>query len=67
MAIHKAADNSFKLIFDNHTLFSQFIRNFINIDILKEVNPEDIEDLSERFIRPFGSFADRNGFYCCLG
>ena len=50
MAIHKAQDNSFKLIFDNHTLFSQFIRNFINIDILKEVNPEDIEDLSERFI-----------------
>ena len=50
MAIHKAADNSFKLIFDDHRLFSQFIRDFINIDILKEVNPEDIEDLSERFI-----------------
>jgi len=50
MAIHKAADNGFKLIFDDHTLFSQFIRNFINIDILKDVNPEDIEDLSERFI-----------------
>jgi len=50
MAIHNAADNSFKLIFDDHRLFSQFIRNFINIDILKEVNPEDIEDLSERFI-----------------
>jgi len=50
MAIHNAKDNSFKLIFDDHRLFSQFIRNFINIDILKEVNPEDIEDLSERFI-----------------
>ena len=50
MAIHKAADNSFKLIFDDHRLFAQFIRNFINIDILKEVSPEDIEDLSERFI-----------------
>jgi len=50
MAIHKAADNSFKLIFDDHRLFSQFIRNFIDIDILKEVDPEDIEDLSERFI-----------------
>ena len=50
MAIHKAADNSFKLIFDDHRLFSQFIRDFIDIDILKEVNPEDIEDLSERFL-----------------
>ena len=50
MAIHKAADNSFKLIFDDHRLFSQFIRDFINIDILKDINPEDIEDLSERFI-----------------
>ncbi|MCL2832457.1 MAG: Rpn family recombination-promoting nuclease/putative transposase [Treponema sp.] len=50
MAIHNAADNSFKLIFDDHRLFSQFIRNFINIDILKEVKPEDIEDISERFI-----------------
>ena len=50
MAIHKAADNSFKLIFDDHWLFSEFIRDFIPIDILKDVSPEDIEDLSERFI-----------------
>ena len=50
MAIHKAVDNSLKLIFDDHTLFSQFIRNFINIDILKDLSPDDIEDLSERFI-----------------
>ena len=50
MAIHNTADNSFKLIFDDHRLFVQFIRDFINIDILKDINPEDIEDLSERFI-----------------
>ena len=50
MVIHKAADNSFKLIFDDHRLFSEFIRDFIPIDILKDVSPEDIEDLSERFI-----------------
>ena len=50
MAIHNVADNSFKLIFDDHWLFSEFIRDFIKIDILKDVSPEDIEDLSERFI-----------------
>jgi len=50
MAIHKAADNSFKLIFDNHRLFAEFIKDFIHIDILKDISPEDIEDISERFI-----------------
>ena len=50
MAIHNVLDNSFKLIFDDHRLFSEFIRDFIDIDILKGICPEDIEDLSERFI-----------------
>ena len=50
MAIHKVSDNSFKLIFADHRLFAEFIRDFIHIDILKDINPEDIEDLSERFI-----------------
>ena len=50
MAIHKATDNSFKIIFADHKLFSEFIRDFIHIDILKDINPEDIEDISERFI-----------------
>jgi len=50
MAIHNSADNSFKLIFADHMLFSEFIKDFINIDILKNITPEDIEDISERFI-----------------
>ena len=50
MAIHNVVDNSFKLIFDDHRLFSEFIRDFIKIDILRDISPEDIEDLSERFI-----------------
>ena len=50
MGIHNAADNSFKLIFSDHRLFSEFIRDFIHIDILKDLRPENIEDLSERFI-----------------
>ena len=58
MTIHNAADNSFKLIFADHRLFSEFIRDFINIDILKNVNPEDIEDVSERFLPLFGNERD---------
>ncbi len=43
-------DNSFKEVFGNHQLFCEFIKSFINIDILKNIQPEDIEDISERFI-----------------
>jgi hypothetical protein len=53
MAIHNASDNSFKLIFGNHRLFLDFLKDFIHIDILKDVKPEDIEDLSERFLPLF--------------
>ena len=42
-------DSSFKLIFGNHRLFSDFLADFIHIDLLKDVKPEDIEDISERF------------------
>ena len=45
MAIHKAVDNSFKLIFGDHRLFSDFLKDFIHIDILKDVKPEDIEHI----------------------
>jgi len=53
MAIHNAADNGFKLIFGNHHLFLDFLKDFIHIDILKDVKPEDIEDVSERFLPLF--------------
>jgi predicted transposase/invertase (TIGR01784 family) len=53
MATHNTADNGFKLIFGNHQLFSDFLRDFIHIDILKDVKPEDIEDISERFLPLF--------------
>ena len=58
MAIHNAADNSFKLIFDDHRLFADFLRDFINIDILKNVKPEDIEDMRERFLPLFEESRD---------
>ena len=53
MAIHNATDNSFKLIFGDHRLFSDFLKDFINIDLLKDIKPEDIEDYSERFLPLF--------------
>jgi len=53
MPIHNTIDNSFKLIFDDHRLFADFIKDFIHIDILEDIKPEDIEDISERFIPLF--------------
>jgi hypothetical protein len=48
--IHKTKDNSFNKIFGNKYLFVQFIRDFLNIDILKNIKPDDIEDVSERYL-----------------
>jgi len=42
-------DDGFKIILGDHELFIQFLRDFVNIDILNEVGPNDIEDISERF------------------
>ncbi|MFP3043240.1 Rpn family recombination-promoting nuclease/putative transposase [Treponema primitia] len=53
MAIHNAKDNSFKLILGNHQLFVEFLRDYLNIELLKDVQPEDIEDMSERFLPLF--------------
>jgi hypothetical protein len=51
--IKKAKDNSFKVIFSNPEFFVEFIRDFVDIDILKDIKPEDIEDISERFLPLF--------------
>jgi predicted transposase/invertase (TIGR01784 family) len=53
MSLYHVKDNSFKLIFGNHELFVQFLRDFIHIDLLKDVRPEDIEDVRERYIPLF--------------
>jgi hypothetical protein len=47
---HKVHDNLFKTVFGDHTLFAQFLRDFIPIDILKNVQPENIEDVDTRFL-----------------
>lgn len=49
----KLRDSSGKLIFKDSTLCDQFLRDYTNIPQLKIVQPEDIEDVSERYIHMF--------------
>lgn len=46
----KVKDNGAKLIFKDPILCAEFLRGYVDIDILKDVQPEDIEDISERFV-----------------
>ena len=46
----KSRDNGAKLIFSDPILCDEFLRGYVDIDLLKEVQPEDIEDISERFL-----------------
>jgi len=48
--IHKVKDNSVKVILAEPELFAEFLRDFIPIDILRDVTPSDIEDMTERLI-----------------
>jgi hypothetical protein len=50
MAIRKARDNSFKAIFGEQELFAELLRDFSGLEIFKDIQAEDIEDISERFI-----------------
>ena len=46
----KVKDNAAKLIFDDPVLCADFLRGYTDIEVLKNVQPEDIEDISERFL-----------------
>ena len=48
-AQYQEADVSSKSIFGNHTLCAQFLRDYSGLPILANVQPEDIEDVSERY------------------
>ena len=48
--IHKAKDNSSKMILSEPELFVEFLQSFVKLDILKDVTPEDVEDITERLI-----------------
>lgn len=49
----KTADSSSKIIFDNPILCSQFLRDYVDHPYLKDVRPEDIEDVSEQYVPLF--------------
>lgn len=49
----KRRDSSAKLIFGDPILCSQFLRKYISIPLLKDVQPEDIEDVTERYVHMF--------------
>ncbi|MDR1531062.1 MAG: Rpn family recombination-promoting nuclease/putative transposase, partial [Clostridiales bacterium] len=51
--ITKARDNGFKIIFGDHNMFADFLRDFIKIDLFKGVQANDIEDITERFLPLF--------------
>ena len=48
--IHKAKDNSIKMVLGEPELFLAFLRNFTSIDIFHTVTPSDIEDVTSRFL-----------------
>ncbi len=43
-------DSSSKLIFGDNILSCQFFRDYADMDILRNIQPEDIEDVSERYV-----------------
>ena len=47
-------DISSKTVFKNPVLYCQFLRNYVNHPLLKNVQPEDIEDCTDRFVSYFG-------------
>ena len=56
--ITKTHDNSIKLILKEPELMAEFLHNFISIDILKGIDPSDIEDVTERFLSPIAEQKD---------
>ena len=58
MKNRKLKDDCFKLVFDEPQLFAEFINEYVPIDILKGTTPEDIEDMSERFVPLFQDSRD---------
>lgn len=49
----KTKDSSGKIIFSDAVLCSQFLNGYVNIPILKNVQPGDIEDVTNRFVHMF--------------
>lgn len=46
----KLRDSSSKLLFADNILSSQFLRDYADMDILRNIRPEDLEDVSDRYV-----------------
>ncbi len=51
-------DSGGKLIFGDNILCAQFLRDYADLEILKNVRPEDLEDVSERYVLLYSSQRD---------
>ena len=51
----KTRDSNSKVIFDDNILCAQFLKDYVPLPILKSIRPEDIEDISERYVPLFTS------------
>ncbi len=49
----RVKDSSSKIIFGEPHLCSQFLRGYVNIPLLKDVQPEDIEDVTQQYLHIF--------------
>ena len=49
----KMKDSSAKLIFGDPVLCAQFLDGYVDVPMLKNVKPEDIEDVSNRYVHMF--------------
>lgn len=43
-------DSGCKIIFENNILCAQFLRDYIDLPCMKDIRPEDIEDVSAQFV-----------------
>ena len=59
---HKIKDNIFKTVFDEPRLFVEFLENFIPIEALKYISPDDIDDISERYTPLFSDNKDSDRY-----
>ena len=47
--IEQVKDVNNRQVFSNHVLCAQFLRDYADLDILKNVQPEDIEDVTDKY------------------
>lgn len=50
----KIHGSSSKVIFDEPVLCAQFLKDYVDLPVLKDIRPEDIEDVSERYVPLIG-------------